>query len=98
MEKQQIIGEILNHMKSSGGAISNWYVGISEDARERLFSDHNVSEKDGAWIIRTADGSNEAREIEAYFLTIVGTDGGPGGGDNTTNKVYAYRKTYSTNP
>ena len=55
MDRNSIIRDILSLMQQNGGPGYSWYVGISQDARRRLFSDHNVSGSAGAWIIRVAD-------------------------------------------
>jgi len=98
MNKDQLIREISDYLKQSGGNPREWYVGISQDARKRLFQDHSVDEKKDSWIYRTADSNKEARESEDYFLNKVGTDGGPGGGDTSSTMVYAYKKNSHTNP
>jgi hypothetical protein len=96
--KQEIINDIKKHIQDGGGGYSAWYVGIASDARDRLFNNHGVSEKDDWWIYRQASSSQVAREIEVYFVNILGTDGGAGGGDETTDTVYAYKKSSHTNP
>lgn len=88
--------EIRDHIKSRGGAYSDWYVGIATAPRERLFNDHNVDEQNGRWIYRACESSAAAREIEDYFVNTLGTDGGLGGGDELTKSVYAYKKTSYT--
>lgn len=95
--KEEIIREINDHIKKKGSGYSSWYVGISKDARDRL-NQHGVPEKDAWFIYRQAASSSIAREIEDYFVNTLGTDGGPGGGDETADMVYAYSKTANTNP
>lgn len=80
----------------TGGDYPNWYVGIATNPEQRLYEEHNV-DKNGLCVYREAENSNIAREIEEYFVNILGTDGGGGGGDNTTRFVYAYKKTAYTN-
>ena len=96
--KQEIIDEIRTHIQRCAGNYSAWYVGISKDAKDRLFNAHNIREKKDAWIFRTAISSQIAREVEEYFVNTLGTDGGTGGGDNTSDMVYAYKKAAHTNP
>ena len=96
--KQKIIDDFKSYMNDQGGSYSKWYVGISKDAKKRLFDDHNVSEKAGSWIYDQATSSSIAREIEDYFVNTLGTDGGTGGGDYTSDMVYAYKKTSYTSP
>jgi hypothetical protein len=82
--------------KNPQSALSRWYVGIAENAKDRL-SGHNVSEKNGTWAFSAADTSAIAREVEQEFIDQ-GLDGGGGGGDATTKAVYVYVKTGNTNP
>ena len=70
----------------------NWYGGITANPKERLFDDHNVNEDDkNEWICERAESSQVAREVERYFIEKKGTQGGPGGGDDRSLFVYAYR-------
>ena len=93
--KKEIIEEIEAYMAKRGGDIEDWYVGISANARERLFDDHSVDEKKGAWIIRGTSSDSVARDIEKYFLAK-GAQGGTGGGDAESTAVYAYKTTSDT--
>ena len=96
--KQEIISDIKKHIQDGGGDYSAWYVDIDNNARDRLFNDHGVREK-GDWsIYRRASSSQVTREIEIYFVNVLGTDGGAGGGDETTDMIYAYKKSAHTNP
>ena len=96
--KQEIISEIDSHIEDSGGGYSAWYVGVSKDARDRLFNQHGVKEKGDSWIYRAASSSKIAREVEAHLVDKLGTDGGSGGGDETATMVYAYKKARHTDP
>lgn len=96
--KQEIIDEFKAHIDREGGPYDTWYVGISSDARERLLRGHKVREKGNWWIYEEANSNQAAREVEDYFVNTLGTDGGPGGGDETANMVYAYKKRSYTDP
>lgn len=96
--EEEIKREIKEYMHNCGGAYSSWYVGISEDPKDRLFNGHNVDKESDYWIYRTATSSEAARRIEQYFVEILGTDGGAGGGDEDAKAVYAYKKNSHTNP
>jgi hypothetical protein len=96
--KQEIINDIKNHIGQDGGAYRAWYVGIARDARDRLFNGHGVHQRADAWIYRQASSSDAARDVEDYLVNTLGTDGGPGGGDSSTDMVYAYKKSPRTNP
>lgn len=88
--------EIREYIIRCSGAYSSWYVGIATYPRKRLFEEHNVDEKNGNWIYREATNSNAAREVEQYFVERLGTDGGTGGGDESSRYAYAYKKTPCT--
>ena len=94
-DKETIISEIKSYVAKNGGSYSGWYVGIASDPKGRLFNDHAVSEKGGAWIYVPCATSKVARESEDYFIGL-GMKGGSGGGDDTTKYVYAYKITSST--
>ena len=93
--RQTIIAEIAAHVADRGGTYPDWYVGITEDPRRRLFTEHNVDEAGGHWIYRECDSAQSARAIEKHFLNL-GMQGGPGGGDNDAVYVYVYRTTPET--
>ena len=95
---EQIINEIREHMKQCGGAVWDWNVGITAEPRNRLFGDHRVNEQGDAWIFREAANTEVAREIEAYFINVLGADGGTGGGDADARFVYAYKRSEHTDP
>lgn len=96
--KQKIISDIQEHIQKGGGGYRAWYVGISKDARNRLFNEHKVKEKGDWWLYRTASSSQIAREIEDYFVNTLNTDGGASGGDETADMVYAYKQVAHTDP
>lgn len=87
---------IKDYIARSGGGYASWYVGIAADVKRRLFSDHNVSEKFGQWAWAECETSDAAREVEQHFVDILGTKGGPGGGDRESKFVYAYKITSTT--
>lgn len=95
--KEELITDFKSHINNEGSSYSSWYVGISKNARDRL-NQHGVPEKNAWFISRQCGSSSIAREIEDYFVNTLGTDGGPGGGDETADMVYAYKKTANTNP
>jgi hypothetical protein len=90
--KQEIKAYYLKHGKGQYG----WYIGIAENARERLFNGHNVDEKNGAWIYNQASSSEIAREIEEELIEELETKGGSRGGSDKTDYVYAYQITNET--
>ncbi len=94
---QQAYDDIVAHIKKQGGTAKDWYAGIAADIEERLFSEHNVSRENAWWIHRACTTNTAARNVEKALLDY-GCDGGEGGGDESTDKVYAYLKTSTTDP
>jgi hypothetical protein len=89
-EREKIIAEINSYIHECGGCYSDWYVGITGDSEQRLFVEHNVKKKGGAWILFKTSSSIIAREVEKYFIDQ-NTKGGSGGGNDDSDIVYAYR-------
>jgi hypothetical protein len=89
-DKETVISDIKSHVANNGSSYSQWYVGIATDPRQRLFNDHAVRERGNAWIYRRCAVSNVARAVEKYFLAQ-GMRGGSGGGDSSSDYVYAYK-------
>lgn len=92
---QEIVDAIVNYVGNEDR--SDWYVGIAADATDALFNRHNVDKEgsNGGWIYDTAPSNAAARAAEKA-LHDGGFDGGPGGGDDKTRSVYAYRKAAAT--
>jgi len=98
MDGHAIIRDILSLMQKHGGPSYSWYVGISQDAQERLFSCHKVSVETGIWIWKPADNLSIAREVEDYFVDNFYSDGALYGRDILSTQVYAYKKASYTKP
>ena len=97
MNADIIFRSINSYIIQNGGKYIEWYVGISKDARYRLFVEHKVNEIYDNWIYRTAFNSEIARKVEKHFLDVLGTKGGTSGGDDSSNMVYAYKINSHTN-
>ena len=89
-EGEKIIEEIKAYINECGGGYPDWYVGITSDSDQRLFVDHNVKKKGGAWILFKTSSSIIAREVEKYFIDQK-TKGGSGGGNDDSDIVYVYK-------
>ena len=83
-------------VQNNGGVYSNGYVRIASDIEQRLFGAHNVDKKKGQWAWARCENADSARDDENYFVDTLGTHGGPGGGEDTSKYVYAYRITSDT--
>lgn len=92
---QQAVTAIEEYRKKRGGQRSEWYAGIAKSPRDRLFSDHNVDEKNGNWKYVRCSTDDAARAAEKALLEA-GYQGGDGGGSSDTKYVYAYRITKDT--
>ncbi len=96
--EEEIKKAIKDYIAEPGESYPEWYVGVTKDPGDRLFSGHGVDEKKGRWIWQQAHSSAAARRVEAYFLNTLRTDGGTGGGDEDAEYVYAYEKAAHTRP
>jgi len=99
--KEVIKQEMSQFIENNNGTdinYSKWYVGITDDPQRRLFQEHKVKKEEGPWIYRQCSNCSIAREVEEYLLAKYKTDGGNGGGNNSTIYVYAYKKKSYTNP
>ena len=93
--KEVIINNFDEYLSKIGGNYSDWYIGVTKDAKDRLFNGHAVDEESGSWIYNTATSDTVSREVEKHYLDR-GCSGGGGGGDDTAVMVYAYKKTTTT--
>lgn len=94
---KEIIDEIEAHIDKRGGAYEDWYVGVTDSPRDRLFEDHDVDEDNDAWIYVPGETEDDVREAERHFVEDQGTDGDTGGGEDVTD-TYAYKKQRHTDP
>lgn len=88
--KENIIKAFDEHLQKSGRRFySEFYVGITDNVQRRLFQEHNVNQDTMWWIYSTAESKEIAAEIEQYYLDK-GMKGHPGGGNDSSTKVYCY--------
>jgi len=93
----QAFDKIKSFIDDHNNNYPKWYSGIASNPRERLFEEHNVSEKSGLWIFQRCLSEQSVRSVEEALLKL-GCDGGTGGGDESSAYAYAYRKSANTNP
>ncbi|MDD4271339.1 MAG: hypothetical protein PHF50_00880 [Patescibacteria group bacterium] len=93
--KDTIINAIKNFISQNGGKSSDYYVGVTSDPEKRLFDEHKVS-RNGVYDYWEAISADFARAAEKYYVELIGTDGGTGGGDGYSKYVYIYEKTSYT--
>ena len=96
--KQEIITDIKTFITTNGGNFTEWYVGICNDVNNRLAAVHKLNPKLDKWVFRTAPTSAVAKEIEYYFVKILGAEGASAAGSDIDDKVYAYKKSERTEP
>jgi hypothetical protein len=83
--------EILQFIYREGGDPKTWYIGVTNDPRQRLFNEHQVHYQNDAWIYRVATSEGEALQVQSYFLEF-GLAEGEEGWQPGACAVYAYRK------
>lgn len=90
MQYEEIKQSIDEHLKKSSKPFySDFYIGITEDVKDRLFGYHQVNEKTDWWIYCFADTEDIARSIEKLYLDK-GMNGGDGGGKGNGKTKYVY--------
>ncbi|MBL29213.1 MAG: hypothetical protein CMM50_16905 [Rhodospirillaceae bacterium] len=96
---QQIKYEILAYIKEFGGDFSDWYVGVADDPKRLLVETHGIDEEVDPWLWKQALTYTAARNVQAYFLDRLRTDGVPAGPpDENFDCVYLYKKAPHTSP
>jgi len=93
-----IIREIEEHIAANGGAMAEWFVGVTDNPKKRLFSEHKLRESGDGWICRRALDDLQAREIEEYFRTVQKTTGWSKPTNADSVYVYAYKRKKHTSP
>lgn len=93
---QEIADAIYEHLDGDKN-YSNYYIGITNDIKRRLFGEHKVSDVKGShwWIHQQALNEEHARSVEKHFLEK-GMQGGTGGGGSDCIHVYCYQITQAT--
>jgi hypothetical protein len=86
---EQIISDFEGFMGKYGQYYHEFYVGVATDPKDRLVRGHNIQGVPHIYSLN-AMGADIVRAIEKFFLNK-GAKGGPGGGDNNTQYVYAYK-------
>jgi hypothetical protein len=93
---QEVYDYLIAYIQKTGIAYPSWYVGIASDAKARLFTEHNVSQKSGQWAYKDAGSEEAARTVEKHIIETHKTKGYIGGGDKSTTYVYVYVITTTT--
>ncbi len=91
-QESSVIHDIVHYICRTNTPPTEWYVGITEDVKVRLFKGHGVNKERDYWIYRECFTADAARRVERYFITNYQTDGGSGGGSDASRFVYAYKK------
>lgn len=88
-------GEIIHKIKEfiHSDSPSSYYVGIAEVSKVRLTAHSALHAKS---VSIEADTVEIARRVERYFVNVIRTDGGAGGGDDNSVHVYCYKKDNTT--
>lgn len=88
-----IIRDFDGHLQKSGRQYYNeFYVGVTTDVEQRLFTSHRVRRDGDWWVYALADTEEIAREVEKHYLEfgMRGKTGGGTGKDGDSWYVYCY--------
>lgn len=88
--EEEIIQKITEHLKNSGRRYySEFYIGISDNAQSRLFTDHHVEKEHSWWLYITADSQETALAVKRYYMNL-GMRGDENSGNVNSKMVYCY--------
>ncbi len=96
-KRSEIIADLEVHVAKFGGDYSEWYVGVTANPKERLFTQHRLRSTGDAWIARRALDDLQAAEVQEYFKSVRKTQGGSKGTLQDIF-VYAYKRKAHTRP
>lgn len=96
-KRSEIIADLEAHVGKFGGDYSEWYVGVTANPKERLFTQHRLRSSGDAWIARRAMDDLQAAEVQEYFKSVRKTQGGVKGTLQDVF-VYAYKRKSHTRP
>jgi hypothetical protein len=68
MRREELIGEIEEHIRRSGGARREWFMGTAKDARSPFFHQHLEADLGDGLIYREAFTTDAARAIQHHFV------------------------------
>ena len=99
---EELKRRITEYIEERGGDFTGWYVGVCEDAEDRLFGEpgHGVDKQADFWMYLEALSGRSARSVESYFVGGLGAVGEKGGPPQSAGArcVYAYKMSERTNP
>ncbi len=90
-----IEAEIIKHIKHfiHQEQPAGYYVGIAQNPKIRLQAHFVLN---GKTMSIQAENPSIARRVVKYFINVIGTDGGSGGGNDDSKYVYCYKKGMNT--
>ena len=97
-KRSEIIREIEDHIHKNGGEFDEWYVGMTENPKVRLFRQHKLREKGDGWICRRTYDGGQAFEVVEYFRTVRQLTSMKATQSEDAVYVYAYRMKEHTSP
>jgi len=91
MKKKDIISAIVNRVESSRTVeYSTWRIGLTHDPDERKQEQQNKGRNIDFWQQWRADSLSDAEQVESYFISEKGMEGGTGGELDARKAVYVY--------
>jgi len=87
--KEQIVNDIKAHIQSNGGEYNNWHVGVCSNIHYQTLVEAKARHQ---FIARQAYSAYVAAEVQDYFVTTIGTDGGTCAEGTNADIIYAYKK------
>ncbi len=86
---------LIQNIRNNGGVFSDWYCGITNDVRRRVFEEHRLPEN-GLLFSCECASKGQAEAVENAFIEGNNCAGGRGGGNDESVHVYVYKMTPNT--
>jgi hypothetical protein len=96
--ERQIIQDFTQYFNNCGGGFASWFVGTCSNPTTTLFNRHKVNKQKDRWIMAYAKDPDVARRIKLHFMQTLGADGSLEDSDEGGRGVYAYMKSWRTDP
>ena len=90
--ENSIVNDIVCYIRKTNTPLTEWYVGIAEDAQAGLFKDHEVHKDRDYWIYRECLSVDVAQRVVWYFIANYQMEGRVRVTRDVSRFVYAYKK------
>jgi hypothetical protein len=95
--QDQIISDVQKYVNHCGGQYPSWFLGVTDNPKDKLFNEHCVDMKKDHWLFAFAMNPDSAKQILARFKEL-GAEVNDNALSPRARAVYAFKKSWRTNP